>query len=73
MNCINTFGNKYLFDFSRYALNSWLFTPVPHPVDEAERAYNRWHRKNRCLVENTIGILKQRFRLIFLHKFQRRQ
>ena len=46
----------------RYGLCSWLFTPVLNPRDEAEREYNYWHRHAQTQVENTIGILKMRFR-----------
>ena len=58
---VNTFLKIHIL-LSSYALNNWLFMPVPHPVDEAEWVYNRWHHKNGFLVENTSGILKQRFR-----------
>ncbi|XP_033646387.1 putative nuclease HARBI1 [Asterias rubens] len=44
-----------------YALRPWLMTPVQYPATNAERRYNRSHRRTRVVIEQTFGQLKRRF------------
>ena len=48
----------------RYALKNYMYIPYLNPVTDLERAYNKWHKSTRSLVERTIGILKQRWRCL---------
>ncbi|XP_038063186.1 putative nuclease HARBI1 [Patiria miniata] len=44
-----------------YALRPWLMTPILNPATNAERRYNRSHRKSRVVIEQTFGQLKRKF------------
>ncbi|XP_038047967.1 putative nuclease HARBI1 [Patiria miniata] len=46
---------------SAYALRPWLMTPIENPITDAERNYNRCHRRTRVKVEQTFGQLKRKF------------
>ncbi|XP_055842498.1 putative nuclease HARBI1 [Episyrphus balteatus] len=47
---------------SGYPLKEWLITPKCNNLeDPAVRNFNRAHKRTRCLVENSIGILKEKF------------
>ncbi|XP_039299968.1 putative nuclease HARBI1 [Nilaparvata lugens] len=48
---------------SGYPLLEWLMTPLLGNVEDnrAAAAYNRAHKKTRRLVENSLGILKEKF------------
>jgi hypothetical protein len=48
----------------RYAISPYLLTPYLNPANDAERAYNRSHKKTRCIVERALGIAKQRWRAL---------
>lgn len=50
-----------LGDFG-YFLEPFLLTPVLAPQNPAEMAYILAHSRTRCVVEQTLGILKNRFR-----------
>nr|CAI5832608.1 unnamed protein product [Callosobruchus analis] len=53
--------NGVLLGDSGYPLLEWLMTPIEVNIDAASAAYNRAHKKTRRLVENSIGILKEKF------------
>ena len=61
----------YYIIFASYGLKDYLYIPYLHPVTDAEKEYNTWHKKTRSLVERTIGVLKQRWRwasyYLYLH------
>lgn len=62
------FPNAIILGDSGYPLTNWLITPVSVPRSDAESAYNVHHKRIRRLIENCIGILKQRFRCLrYLH------
>ncbi|XP_038057592.1 putative nuclease HARBI1 [Patiria miniata] len=44
-----------------YALRPWLMTPVAEPTTNAERRYNRSHRRTRVTIEQVFGQLKRKF------------
>ena len=61
------FGEGWLLGDSLYPLKPYLLTPLQNPVSPQERAYNRAHKKTRCLIERTFRIWKMRF--LYLHKY----
>ncbi|XP_050707668.1 putative nuclease HARBI1 [Eriocheir sinensis] len=56
------FGDFLLVGDSGYPLEPHLMVPVSNPSTEAENRYNRGHAQTRVIVEQTIGMLKSRFR-----------
>ncbi|KAJ1116160.1 hypothetical protein NDU88_004379 [Pleurodeles waltl] len=50
---------------SGYTNLSWLLTPVRNPRTRAEERFNEAHGQTRRIIEQTIGLLKTRFR--YLH------
>uniref|UniRef100_UPI00398EA91B putative nuclease HARBI1 n=1 Tax=Pristiophorus japonicus TaxID=55135 RepID=UPI00398EA91B len=44
-----------------YPLCTWLLTLLRHPRTTAQQSYNDSHSRTRCIIEQTIGILKKRF------------
>ena len=49
---------------SGYGLRRWLMTPINSPKTREERHYNEVHRRTRCLVERSFGVLKSRWRIL---------
>ena len=47
-----------------YGLRRWLMTPINSPKTREERHYNEVHRRTRCLVERSFGVLKSRWRIL---------
>ena len=39
-------------------------TPIAQPATSLERYFNEVHRKTRCLIEKTFGVLKSRWRIL---------
>ena len=58
--------NTYFVINCRFGISPFLLTPIVHPQDEAERAYNHAHTHTRVCIERAFGVLKIRFRC--LHK-----
>jgi hypothetical protein len=61
------FKGAILLADSGYACTDWVITPVPArnvPLDEAQLAFNRAHKRTRRYVESGIGLLKQRWRCL---------
>lgn len=54
----------YMLGDNGYPLQPWLLKPYDNPNTNAQRLYNRNHRKLRSLVERAIGLLKARFRCV---------
>lgn len=47
---------------SGYGLKSWLIPPLrSNPNDPQEQRFNVAHKRTRRIIENSIGILKNRF------------
>uniref|UniRef100_UPI00398F3EAB putative nuclease HARBI1 n=1 Tax=Pristiophorus japonicus TaxID=55135 RepID=UPI00398F3EAB len=44
-----------------YLLYTWLMTPLRNPTTHGQRSYHDSHAATRNLIEQTIGVLKQRF------------
>lgn len=56
------FAETVLLGDSIYPLKSWLIPPIiRNPEDPSQRRFLRAHRQTRRLVENAIGILKEKF------------
>lgn len=56
------FADTVLLGDSIYPLKSWLIPPIiQNPEDPSQRRFLRAHRQTRRLVENAIGILKEKF------------
>lgn len=56
------FPDAVILGDSAYSLKPWLITPVNrNPNDMAEKRFNRAHKKCRRMVENSLGILKEKF------------
>ena len=47
-----------------YPCRPWLLTPIRNPKSAVEREFNRRHKKTRVLVEQSIGVLKRRFKIL---------
>ncbi|XP_049302023.1 putative nuclease HARBI1 [Bactrocera dorsalis] len=55
--------NSWLLGDSGYPLEPWCITPYRNASEGASEAmFNEIHSKARCIVERTIGILKERWR-----------
>ncbi|XP_052215379.1 putative nuclease HARBI1 [Dreissena polymorpha] len=52
----------HLLGDSGYPLRTYLMTPVPHPSNDGEQAYNDHLCRGRIVVERAFGVLKSRFR-----------
>ncbi|XP_045506094.1 putative nuclease HARBI1 [Colias croceus] len=57
------FHGRLLGD-SGYACTPYLFTPLLHPNNEKEEAYNKAHISTRNTIERCFGLWKQRFRCL---------
>lgn len=56
------FPGAIILGDSAYGLKEWLIPPLNrNPNDAVEQRYNRAHKQTRRLVENSIGICKERF------------
>ncbi|XP_063635066.1 putative nuclease HARBI1 [Cydia splendana] len=58
------FPNAFLLGDSAYALKQWLITPnipVEIPITEAVMRFLRAFKSTRRLVENALGVLKEKF------------
>ena len=57
-------GDGWLLGDSGYGLRRWLMTPINSPKTREERHYNEVHRRTRCLVKRSFGVLKSRWRIL---------
>lgn len=56
------FPGAVILGDSAYPLKNWLIPPLRrNPDNENERRFNRYHKKTRRLIEDTLGILKEKF------------
>lgn len=56
------FPGAVILGDSAYGLKEWLIPPLNrNPDDVVEQRFNRAHKMTRRIVENSIGILKERF------------
>ena len=46
---------------SGYGVTPFLMNPYPIPESEKERHYNKLHKRARCCVERSFGIVKRQF------------
>ena len=58
------FENSWLLEDSGYSLKPWLMTPYARPASEVERKYNLLHQNTRRLIEQSFGVLKNRWRIL---------
>lgn len=47
-----------------YPLTPWVMTPFKNPVSDAQKSYNKLHKKERVIIERVFGQLKQRFPIL---------
>lgn len=59
----NRAGTILLAD-EAYPLTPWTMTPYRNPVTEAQKIFNKLHKKERVIIERTFGQLKQRFPIL---------
>jgi len=56
------FPGAVLLGDSAYPLKEWLITPfLGDPIDPGRQRFNLSHSRTRCLIEQTFGLLKNRF------------
>ena len=58
------FGDGHLLGDSGYPLLPWLMTPFSTPETTSQKKFNKAHKKTRCLVERSFGLLKMRWRIL---------
>ena len=58
------YGPYMILGDSGYPLKNWLMTPFNDrlPLNAHQLAFNASHKKERCLIERTIGVWKARWR-----------
>ncbi|XP_052233277.1 putative nuclease HARBI1 [Dreissena polymorpha] len=64
---LTTTNNNWLLGDSGYGLKPYLLTPIGTPSTPSEVLYNNAHVKTRLVVERAFGILKSRFRQVYVH------
>uniref|UniRef100_UPI00398E6125 putative nuclease HARBI1 n=1 Tax=Pristiophorus japonicus TaxID=55135 RepID=UPI00398E6125 len=57
-------GRGWLSGDKGFGLATWPMTPLCNPTTPAEQRYNHSHATTRTRTEQTIGVLKQRFRCL---------
>ncbi|XP_055841252.1 putative nuclease HARBI1 [Episyrphus balteatus] len=56
------FPSAVILGDSAYSLSEWLITPCrTNPDNAVEQRFNRAHKRTRRIVENSFGILKEKF------------
>ncbi|KAH8030264.1 hypothetical protein HPB51_006696 [Rhipicephalus microplus] len=61
--------DNYILGDSAYPLMPWLMTPFKDNGSSFptwKKSFNKRHSQQRVLIENTFGLLKQRFRRLYL-------
>ena len=66
---LSAFENRIITDGwllgdSGFGLAPYLLTPILHPRDASERAYNASHTTTRSVIERAFGVCKLRFRCL---------
>lgn len=56
------FPNAVILGDSAYGIKEWLMPPIRrNPDDPTEQRFNSAHKRTRRIIENSFGILKERF------------
>lgn len=56
--------NTVILGDEGYPLLPFLMTPFKNPITDEEIYYNKMHKRNRVVIENTFGQLKRRFPIL---------
>lgn len=59
----NTF-NTFILGDAGYGLTPFIMTPFKNPDGNIQRFYNKFHAKNRVIIEQSFGQLKRRFPIL---------
>lgn len=55
-------ANAIILGDSAYPLREWLIPPTyDDPMNPAQTAFNRAHKRTRRIIENALGVLKEKF------------
>lgn len=54
-------GDSFMLGDSRYAVSSYLITPLLEPITAAENIFNESQIRTRNVIERSFGIWKRRF------------
>lgn len=57
-------SNGCLLADAGYGITPFIITPFGNPISEEEKCFNKYHAKNRVVIEQCFGQLKRRFPIL---------